>query len=518
MNKRREIYMSMDPYKKLSENLTDLLDNNPLEAVKKAHQIDLNNKKENDRVNLLNLKASIFINGGKLIQQKNIVEEGLLIFRELYKLYPENPQFLYNLANGIAELMSLSNLDLSWLDYKEKTKIYRTEARESFWKVANNKNADFSIRTQAWTNLANQFNASYRFGEACDAWLAGLDVDFKNGVAAGSAALCLLRLYEHGVASELTYIEIVRLANIARKYKDRVIQYVGINAAEKIFSLANNLNDPPSRLPVEDPFMCWLEKERLVLAPTIDMIDPTLDKLDWLGLPSILDRELDKSGMPPPIFAMFNMLKSDFILARDLAWKASCEDVSASTGKFASTNDFAIYGEEASLLILAHRTALDLLDKVAVIANHYFKLGKSVDSIYFGKLWRVGDIKNNDGVRPLTPTVDAIIRKGVYALYGLVELAEDYYSDSGILRSQKNLRNAGTHRFVVLHLLGDINHARKTPEIERHLQEDFNYEVMCALRVARSAIQMLALAISQHEQILQKDIEGPIGQLPTADY
>ncbi len=234
-------------------------------------------------------------------------------------------------------------------------------------------------------------------------------------------------------------------------------------------------------------------------------------------LPGIVERESGTDGMPPPVFAMFNMLKSDFILARDLLWRAVDESVWPATGRFGDTLDYATYGPDASALILAHRTALDLLDKVAVAANHYFEFGLPPDKVYFGKLWRGGPDRAT-GIRPLNAKVEQAIRGGTSALYGLVELADDYDSSAGILRSQKDLRNAGTHRFVVLHDLGDPAHSRQAPEIEHHRREPFTQEALRALRVARSAIQMLVLSISQHEQGLVERTEGLIGSLLVPDH
>jgi len=99
-----------------------------------------------------------------------------------------------------------------------------------------------------------------------------------------------------------------------------------------------------------------------------------------------------------------------------------------------------------------------------------------------------------------------------------VELAEDYAGKSGILRHQKALRNSGTHRFVVLHDLGDPASSRQAPEVEHHHREQFNQEVLSALRVARSAIQMLALAITQHEQGLERREGGLVGSLIVPDH
>src|SRR5690606_35804432 len=112
-------------------------------------------------------------------------------------------------------------------------------------------------------------------------------------------------------------------------------------------------DDPPLRSPHVDPFVNWVECERLTLAPVVELVDPALGKLDWLTLPGILERESGASGMPPPVFAMFNVLKSDFILARDLAWRAGNENVWPSTGSFSDTLDYADYGPDVSALILA---------------------------------------------------------------------------------------------------------------------------------------------------------------------
>lgn len=192
------------------------------------------------------------------------------------------------------------------------------------------------------------------------------------------------------------------------------------------------------------------------------------------------------------------------------------ESVWPKTGQFSDTLDYALYGPDTSALILAHRTALDLLDKVAVTANSYFELGLPPKKVSFGRLWRDPDDKKT-GSR-LVEKVEGLIRAGVYAMYGLVELAEDYDGADGIIRSQKNLRNSGTHRFLVLHDLGDPALARQAPEIEHLNHTDFVYEALSALRVARSAIQMLALAISQYEEILRKQADGVIGTLIVPDH
>lgn len=504
---------TLDSFYKRSAHLKTLLNTNPAEAVVQARNISLDTP---DRYNMMVLRAATLVDGGALTQQQDAIEEGLTLFRELHGLFP-TADITYNLANGLVAAVGTPPRDPSWLDHQERTRELRAEARRCFWKVAQDPEADAPLRTQAWTNLANQFNSSYRLGEAHDAWLAALEVDPENGVAAGSAARNLLWLYERGGCSDLTRVEAILLAKIAHRHRDRVIQYAGAQAAEQIAAFASALGEAPPRSPHTDPFIEWAEHERLTLAPVVELVDPSLGKLDWLMLPAILERESGASGMPPPVFAMFNVLKSDFILARDLAWRALDESKWPATGRFGDTLDYATYGPDTSALVLAHRAALDLLDKIAVTANHYFEFGQPPDRVYFGKLWR-GNPDKMTGVRSLAEKVEKTIRLHVSALYGLVELADDYDSSAGILRSQKDLRNAGTHRFVVLHDIGDPANSRQALEIERHRREQFTQEVLRALRVARSAIQMLALSISQHEQSLARRTDGLVGSLTVPDH
>lgn len=490
----------------LAAHLKALLDHDPAEAVQQARMIDLSVP---ERLASMSLRAAILIDGGALTQQRDAVEEGVTLFRELHELY-RTADFAYNLANGLVAWAGVPPQGPDWLDHQERTRERRAEARRYLWMVTQDATADAPLRTQAWTNLANQFSSSSRLGEAQDAWRSALEVDPENGVAAGSAARNLLWLYGQGGCSELTYIEAGLLAKIAERHFERVAQYAGARAAAELAAFARTLEDPPARSAHEDPFIHWVESERLTLAPSAGLVEPTLGKLDWLVLPGILEREPGVSGSPPPIFAMFNVLKGDYILARDLAWKAGQENAWPDTGRYGDTLDFANYGPGASALVLAHRTALDLLDKIAVTANYYFELGHAPSKIYFSRLWR-GKSDKAASLQPLAAGVEHAIRRGVHALYGLVELAEDYEGNDGILRPQKDLRNAGTHRFVVLHDLGDLTRCRPALEIERHERESFDQEVLRALRVARAAIQMLVLSIAQNELSLARQDDSPRG-------
>lgn len=497
----------------LSRRLAALLDSDPTEAVLQAREIDL---ASSDRLNAMSVRAAILVNGGTTTRQQDAIEEGLRLFRELYEAAPE-VSVAYNLANALVSVVGSPAPGPGWLESQETTREQRAEARRLYWQVARDEAASEKLRTQAWTNVANQFSRSYRLGEAHDARLAALAIDPSNGVAAGSAARDLLWLFEQGGCSDLTRIEAVMLAKTAKEHQGRVREYAGRSAADELAALAAELGEPTPRSPHTDPFIRWVEQERLTLAPAVELVDPALGKLDWIMLPGIMERDSGaEAATPPPVFAMFNVLKADFILVRELAWRAIHDGGWPATGRFADTLDYATYGPDASALVLAHRTALDLLDKLAVTANHYFKIGESPQRVHFGRLWRQN--RGKPGPCALVPPVEKAIRGGANALYGLVELAEDYDGEGGILRPHKDLRNAGTHRFVVLHDDGGASETRRTTEIEHYQRDGFLEEVLRALRVARSALQMLALAITQHERRLASETDGFLGTMLVPDH
>ena len=221
----------MDKYKELFDRLTALLDSNPAEAVKQVKEIDLS-RPIDEFYNLQVVRASILVDGGALTQQQDAIEDGITLFRELYNKFPT--AFLaYNLANGLAAAIGSPPRDDSWLDHMESSRERRAEARKYYWEVTQDKKADVKLQTQAWTNLANLFSSSRRFGEAQDGWHAALVIDPKNVVAASSAARNLQWLCTCGGGSELTCIEIRMLAQIANQNRDRVTQYVGSTVTEK---------------------------------------------------------------------------------------------------------------------------------------------------------------------------------------------------------------------------------------------------------------------------------------------
>ena len=266
----------LSEFSKLSSDLNALVDADPIRAVQKAREIDLDGP---NRINLMSLRAATLVNAGASLGRQEAIDEGLELYRELHRLYP-TADITYNLANGLVEAADCRGDDSEWVDYQEQTRAYRAEARRCYWKVLQDVDADVELRTQAWTNIANLFAKTYRLSEAHDARLSALKIDPKNGVAAFCAALDLMWLFKRGGCSELTHMEAVMLARLALRNKERIVQYAGARVVAKVEALASKLTDPPPRSLHTNPFIRWVEEERLTLAPAVELVDPSLGKLD----------------------------------------------------------------------------------------------------------------------------------------------------------------------------------------------------------------------------------------------
>lgn len=480
--------------------LGELITLKPISAIKLAKTLDLSDCYQ------ANLCAATLIDAGALINDKRAINEGISILEKLL-IQDDSDQLKYNLANGIAALIEPLSKDVSWLCHKESTREDRNKIRQLYWDVGSNIDNSFELRTQAFTNLANQLSSSYRISEAHDIRLDALRVDPKNAVAAGIAAQELITLYYAGIGSELVMLEASHLAGIARDNSEKLYRYTHNQNAETLINLISKIPSnsvPPRRL---DPFLAWVERERLTLSPTVELIDPSLEKIDWLNLFQItekFEKDNHKNSTVPSIFAMFNTLKSDFVMARHIAWMVASEEEWPRTGSYADTLDYAIYGAETSAITLAHNTAINILDKTAVLANHYFSLGLDPDKVDFRRIWRVKDKQSKK--YELTNKVKEIVESFAPALYGLVELSDDYVASRAAQEKQKYMRDAATHRFVVLHDIGVSWNRYNQKELEHYDKNEYIQKTLAGLRFARSAIQMLALAIAQKEKhLLQQD-------------
>jgi hypothetical protein len=493
----------MQSIEQLADELSNLLDIDPARAVQLALQVPLTSKSHRS------LRAAILTDGGIATGNVDAVREGRDLYRALLD-ETKSEEMAYNLANAIGGLCNLDRTPRPrWF---ETTREPRHEVRRLLHAAATSRSLPPERRTTAWTNLGNALKGSERLSEAYDAFRDALHVDPANGVAAGQAALLLYQMHEKGFGSAHLGAEASALAAHAVANRERVVAYAGARAAELYEELSRRLGPataPESTAP-PTPRERFIAEHRLWLAPSIERVFPGEGPADYIMLGSVLERTPNPGPSTPPIFAMFNMLKAEFIVARELAIRALHEDWQVDA-RFADTMDYAVYGPGPASLVLAQRAALDVLDKVAVALNDYLELGNDPEKVNFRRLWRAKPPKNLS----LHPTVEQRIAAGLPSLVALVELADDLYD--GYRKPVQTLRNAGTHRFVVLHDEGVVG-SRASQSVEHFTVRDFGEATIDVLRTVRSAIQYMKGVVEEYEAVLRVARSGRVVSLHVPDH
>jgi len=490
-------------------DLYELLDRDPQAAIAAASR--LRPSRNLDQANIDTLRACIYIDAGEAIGDANIVRKAAAIMRRCELAEPERHAVAYNFANALRVVSQLTQIE--GRPWHLVTAGLRRMARQLYERAAGS--PDSSLASQAKTNQGNLLIQADRWVEAYDCYAEALHQDPHNGVAALRMAQMLLRFSKLGLGPEAEYRQLAgEYLKQAETFSAQTRQYGGKKAVEVVRYLLDSefpggVSVRPSRLNAESGYMRFVLDNRLLLSLDMACSNAPGTRWDSLLIPSVVESMNGPFGVPP-IFAMFNMLKADFIASRWLVYIA-IEGRITETGYYSDTLDYAKYGATQSLLLTAQRSAIDLLDRIAVAASEHFGLPGSPEQIYFINRWH--KMRGRNLALPIEwiPEVESEIQSGNSALIAMAELAEDMMK-GGYLRPRKTLRNESTHRFVVLHDIG-VSANRETPFIRHYNEDKFQYETIEALRIARAAILYLREAIRYREARRIEEADGLLGRL-----
>lgn len=464
---------------KLRDELIAMIDTEPTKAIEKAHMIDHGALSEN--VYTESLKAGVLIEAGSRVGKKETVKEGVERFRKLIEKNPRKSELHYNLANGLRALADL--VPYTDFDWYLKTNDICREAK-SFYRRAVSFDKPTSVCSLASTNLGNVLWKAHRWVEAYDAYIKALKYDQTNVVAATGAAKVLLRCIEHGIGNREILISVTaRHLEVARKHPDRIKELAGEQAYLKLVKLLE-LPIKGGQLPtisLTDKYEVFVAANRLALSPTIEGLDPSMKRWDSLKIQSFAETKAASSGVPP-IFAMFNILKSEYLLARFLAYQAITSEM-LDSGVYSDTLDYANYGMKSSMLTLSQRACVDVLDKIAVATSEYFSIMEPKESIKYVSRW-TEIIKGKKLM--WHPKLRKQIERGNTAIIALTEISLDMRK-GGFLRTNKNCRDSSTHRFTVLHDQAYVP-SRPSDYIEHWGIKEYESIIIESLQLARAAI------------------------------
>jgi tetratricopeptide (TPR) repeat protein len=489
-----DVRKGLENFARLETYFHSLIDQDPVRATSEVRALP---DMPVDGVNLTILKASVLIDGGCCADDPQSISDGIEMLRKMLAADPDNAVLHYNLGNGLVGLADhVRYSDAEWyLATAEERRSGRNEFHLAV--VLDGKNAVTSI---ALTNLGNAFWKAHRWVEAYDAYSKALEQDATNGVAGTGAAKILLRCVERHIGEpDILLAVAARHLQKVREHPDRIAELAGVRAfAELRVLLEKDL--PGGEVPdlsTASDYEKFVARHRLALSPTIEGLDLSLKRWDSLSIHSLVEPISTEHGVPP-LFAMFNVMKADFLAARMLAYQA-LETRVPDTGLYADTLDYAVYGITPSVLSLAQRVCIDVLDKVAVAATEYFEIPSSKRAVGF--LGRWFDPKRGPTLT-WHPAFAQAAKAGNSAVIALGEMSLDI-ANGGAFSAKREYRHSSTHRFTVLHDTG-CDLSRKSAAVEHCSIQEFGNQLIESLQLARAALMYFVEMVSLGERGREK--------------
>ena len=493
--------------------LKALVDTDPAAAIQAARTLVVDGILNQDSVDAI--RAGILVDAGAATRDPLALGEGIAVLERLLAAAPQRGDIQYCLANGLSSQADLTpHLNPNWyLDTRE----LRRRARQLYRSAGLERSTSPSIAGQAHTNLGNSLLRAYRLVEAYDAYQKALESDPTNGIALTGAVRVLLRLAKRHIGdAKILHALAASYLERARANPERIRELAGEQGYESLSELLAS-EIPAGVMPdlsAANSYQRFVAKRRLSLAPTIEGLDLSLARWDSLRIGGITEHISDARSGTPPLFTMFNVLKAEFLAARYLAFVA-LEGSLPESGKYTDSLDYARYGIQPSMLTVAQKACLDLLDKVAVAASEYLELPGDPSHIHFGSRW----FERRKAGEPARwqAQVEAEIASGNTALIAISEVAGDIEA-GGFLEKKKALRHASTHRFTVLHDL-DASASRKSKYIEHHSFDAFVDELIETLRLTRAVLLYFVemVTIREHRSHTDGAVRMPIF-LPDHDW
>ncbi|GAA3526403.1 hypothetical protein AFL01nite_04940 [Aeromicrobium flavum] len=470
--------------------------------------------------------SSIAINAASDLQDQDLLTIGLDLAERALELADADTAFQkqcqYNVANAIVERASLSlprgpGAREDWepqliLSRRSQAALLR-RARRLLYLIAISDRSDPHTKSAAAFNPANELDHSGRWSEAFDFYLRSLEADPTNGNAAGNLASMLQHRLGRGVG-QLGHLGAVydKYVRMAKQLSSGTIEFASADVADRWASLqeTGSLGHTDHGMHLDDPYREWVAQHRLALSPAVEGLGTEADQWDT----AVVDRlfTTDPSPDVPEILRQLNVLKADFIVARELAYSSISEiadvfieQLPSDSGHYVDTLDMSLFGTKYSRLLLAHRAALDVLDKTAVVANEHFGVDDKPSAVTFRSFWheKSGDLRTS------------LVKSDGYAfpVHALDELASDISKD-GMYAEAQSLRNAGTHR-IVHATLGTASGATQRSTSSMDLLDLIESSVQ-ALQLTRAAYLYLVDLVDEWNR--EEDHPGLHGRLDTATY
>ncbi|GAD51133.1 hypothetical protein NT2_21_00050 [Caenibius tardaugens NBRC 16725] len=430
----------------------------------------------------------------------------------------------YFRANAWAARSQIANVRQSWSwesveRQEELLALSRAATHPGFASL------DKVRRCQILTNRANVLHTVGRSIDAIAGWDAALQIIPAFAMARGNRGSGLSSLASMLVDDRERAIVALHAYDALRSAMADDAIYESLDPALAVAFFANSASELANavnldavralqrldegfegRSKLERSYRRWCLQNQLFLCPLNDLGAHLAGAADDLMLPPIIEGLNDRPDgyLPPPILGFFNQMKQEYASARFTLFEgiSSTKVHFSDRGvKLTDTLDYPLYSLASERVRIAFRIAYSLLDKVAFLVDHYWKLKKAPDRISFKNVWMV------ERKSRLLPQFQA--RENL-PLRGLFWLSKELFDDDFKMTTAADARELHAIRNALEHTYLRVSEGWAKPfmVIEASNKgfgiaigsDELEAKALRVMKMARSALFYLSFAIGVEER------------------
>ena len=413
---------------------------------------------EKDSTSDLNLKFNkpgFLIDIGYGLRDPEIVKEGLLLGENNLadkRFDGQQTNTRYNLGNGYLSLYGLTEKGVEAIPQSQNLQKAKEHFRQAALSVS-----DTHLKKQLLVNYGNCLDTLGRGAESLHVYDEALKIDKNFAMAIGNKAKALRLFAEisgeyrgatYGIAYQAikSIIDNQDLLDIggpgAKQNLEHELRYIesrfeSKSDLEKVLEHPKHATENLSNF--EKFYIDFCSKEKLFLNFHVHLNLGEASITDPVFISMVTKIEDNDSYYH---FAKYiNQIKEDYAVARlslvQSQYKSDDFDSISNRTTFVYSLDYSQFNLYVGLLKSAFKEAYNVLDKIAVFINDYYKLGLREDKIYFTTIWQKNGVMRQE-----------LLESKNISLYALYDIYQDFKSNEYM--KIQNIRNAATHRRLVV--------------------------------------------------------------------
>lgn len=439
---------------------------------------------------------------GQESRNRSLIQVGLDAFERLKAKVPNDPMLYYNVATGYEEILEFRLRD-------DGANIF--DGEDTIANALKYGARAPQTEPRVLTNTGNLYDEIGRPVEAINCYERALAIDGAFGMALANKAIAVETLAPIVRYPNSYYIYAHQLYQAAFEQQQSILD-VGGQEALDVFQArdrkiadwfmhhghANLLDQDLSHDRFDDSSMSEFVKFYADFCIRHDLYLNThlVDKLAAASIgDSVVPRlvthtdEGDEQQYVHDIMFRLNEITEAYMTARMALVQSQYtnDDFSTISEQTTLVNllDYSVSNIYAGQLKTAYKEAFGVLDKIAVLLNHYLGLGLQEDRCYYRTVW----YEHDDTGEPAQPLVIAQkVKDQGYRLFGLYLLCQELCGSK-----YSHIRNALTHRYV------RVYRAVAGPK-GTYTFEDLTQTAIEALYSVKCAIMYVSLFIETQER------------------